>query len=207
MKYLPKLNYKSPYLMGLGVFLTSLPFGYYGYKFLRRKYIMYKNNIFLTRLYEKLKEIKNKEPTLSDEEKELLKDIEDIEYIEEYEKNEETDDIKYFDDNIDVIQFRNLYYDEKVADFIENKKGETFPEKLLKNLMYMETFHLREEKYEELGKNYLSAPLSVTKQAEGKYTVVNGRHRIAKLILTSIKEGKSSEEILNMKIPCKLHTN
>jgi hypothetical protein len=78
-----------------------------------------------------------------------------------------------------VIQFSDLKFDEKIADMLESM-GKVFPETLLGNIYDAGTFKLDKERLDSVFKGYETGlpPITVKKNMYGKYTLVNGRHRV-----------------------------
>jgi len=82
------------------------------------------------------------------------------------------------------MMLRQLLFDERVADMVEENGGE-FPPSLLNNLFATESYPLDQERLDRVMAGYDTGlyPISVEKGMGDKYIVQNGRHRVAATIL------------------------
>lgn len=97
------------------------------------------------------------------------------------------------DDYID-LKLSRIIFDEKIADMIESL-GNNFPENLYNNLLDMNTFSLSSDIFNRVLRGYKEGlpPIRVKKILGDKYMLIDGRHRMAAVIVAG---GDS--------IPCKI---
>lgn len=95
------------------------------------------------------------------------------------------------------LALTQLIFDEKVADMVK-KNGKDFPPELLNNLFESDSFHLDQDRLNNLltGYNTGLPAISVSPGMGNKYIVYNGRHRVTATILNRDK-----------KIPCVIVNN
>ncbi len=100
----------------------------------------------------------------------------------------------------EMINICDLVIDENVADFIEKCLQVEFPKILVHNLQDEGTYSLSMDKYNNVNVNdYM--PLSVERGIGGKYILLNGRHRISKIIVEFTKTGNNLSECY---VKCKM---
>lgn len=97
------------------------------------------------------------------------------------------------DDCID-LKLSRIIFDEKIADIVESL-GYKFPNYLYNNLLDMNTFSLSDDRFNRVLKGYKEGlpPVRVKKILGDKYMLIDGRHRMAAVIVLG---GDS--------IPCKI---
>ena len=81
------------------------------------------------------------------------------------------------------IPLEDLRFDERVADMVEERKG-NFPDKLLNNIYSSGSFKLDNSRLDRILEGYSTGlpPIQVVKEMS-KYVVMNGRHRVCATIL------------------------
>jgi len=100
------------------------------------------------------------------------------------------------DDYID-LKLSDIIFDEKVCDMVESLETK-LPTYLYNNLVDMNTFSLSDDRFDSVLRGYKEGlpPVRVQKILGGKYMLIDGRHRMAAVI---VLEGDS--------IPCKIVDN
>lgn len=99
-------------------------------------------------------------------------------------------------DNVTRIKLSKLFFDEKIANFLEKDLHVNYPKQIENCLVELcHTFPLTIQKYNNLNQEHLKN-ISVIKTIHGdKYQVVNGRHRIAKIIKNAIDSNENLNDI------------
>lgn len=97
-------------------------------------------------------------------------------------------------DDCTDLKLSRIIFDEKVADMVESLRYK-FPNYLYNNLMDMNTFSLSDDRFNRVLKGYKEGlpPIRVKKILGDKYMLIDGRHRVAVVIVLG---GDS--------IPCKI---
>ena len=92
------------------------------------------------------------------------------------------------------LKLSRIIFDEKIADMVESL-GDKFPKDLYNNLLDMNTFSLSDDRFNRILKGYKEGlpPVRVKKILGDKYMLIDGRHRMAAVIVLG---GDS--------IPCKI---
>lgn len=87
------------------------------------------------------------------------------------------------DDFID-LKLSRIIFDEKIIDMIEGL-GHSFPKDLSNNFLDMNTFSLSDERLKSVLSVYNEGlpPIKVKKILGDKYMLIDGRHRMAAVIL------------------------
>jgi hypothetical protein len=92
------------------------------------------------------------------------------------------------------IDIRDLVFDERIADFIENR-GKIFPPDLLNSIEERPTFKMSEHKLDNIFELWNEEeqtfenlpPITVEHLWGNKYNVLNGRHRLCAHIMSAKK--------------------
>jgi hypothetical protein len=102
---------------------------------------------------------------------------------------QETKNIDYFpcnnhDNTSKLLSLKNLIIDEHIADIVESN-GKFFPDELFNNLSCENTFKLNQTRLDSILLGYYTGlpAISVKLELNGKFQVINGRHRVAATII------------------------
>jgi hypothetical protein len=97
-------------------------------------------------------------------------------------------------DDCIYLKLSRIIFDEKIADMVESLRDK-FPNYLYNNLLDMNTFSLSDDRFNRVLKGYKEGlpPVRVKKILGDKYMLIDGRHRMAAVIVLG---GDS--------IPCKI---
>jgi len=87
-------------------------------------------------------------------------------------------------DNYIDLKLSHIIFDEKIADMVESL-GNSFPENLYNNLLDMNTFSLSDDRFNRVLRGYKEGlpPVKVKKILGDKYMLIDGRHRMAAVIV------------------------
>jgi hypothetical protein len=99
--------------------------------------------------------------------------------------NNETDNMS----KVLNLRLTQLIFDERVADMVEELGG-VFPDVLLPCIEYRPTYKMSSGRVKEMLDTKCERPISVKQLCSGKYSVLNGRHRLTTAILQ--KQGSIS---------------